>query len=648
MRQGDLGKTRSRLSSLTRGLVGLSFADLAALLLVLFAHSGDPADWLITVAQALTAALFLLAVASLSSGVSDAWRSFPNHRRVIIFLVAITAITLLAHAYIIGSPPASDQRTPVSGGVGSRLTSVDTSGTSPNTTPLVTLDSRVVGTELSVDVTASGSDPIVVTGVQVQGGLTGSGFGGEATFQNPLQPGSSATGTWNVTSPVANLTLDYQSLNCYSTSSRNYGCIMDEVFYVPEGMGILAGQHCSTGAGAPTDCHLEHPPLVPALLAAGMAVFGEYNAVGWRVMPAILGTFCIPLLFGVAWKSSGSKTIAYLSATLLALDVMFFSQSSAGLLDIPPVFFGLAAFFVYFADLRVWKIDRYVLAGVFLGLAGLAKETAVFFALAFLTFVLLFGEGRRRRRLFDVFKVGLVVALVFAAGMQAYDSSLATSQYSNFTHNVQYIFSYGSSLIADKLACQPTTGYWCKFPSDAGGPPILPTDWLLYYSPVAYFATSVCPNSVNGTCVSGSYVAIAYYGVTNLLVTWTVFVWVPLVAYALYRHYRKKGPKLEDFGFSGEQPALQGDDRFAALALTLFLWNYIPYIFLFFAGRVTYPFYIIPALPALAMGASYWLSRTWFPRWLMWVFVAMVFGFFFVYFPDKSFLPQWLRILIGH
>ena len=644
MRRGEVGDSRLSFSRLTRWLAGLSFLDLGALLLVVLAHQAASADWLIPVAEGLTVALFLLTVASLGSGISDSWRSFPSHRGVIVFLVAITAATLIAHAYIIGNPPAADQRTPVSGAIGTELASVDKSGA----VPIVTVVSQQSGGVLSVSVSATGSDAVVVTGVQVPAPLAVGGFGGQATFQNPLQPGATATGNWNVTSPVTNLTLDYQSLNCYSTTNHEYGCIMDEVFYVPEGMGILSGQHCSTGAGAPTDCHLEHPPLVPALLAAGMAIFGEYNAAGWRVMPALLGTFSIPLLFGIAWKSSGSKKLAYLSAILLGVDVMFFSQSSAGLLDIPEVFFGLAAFFVYFADLRLWKFDRYVLAGVFLGVAGLAKETAVFIALAFMTYVLLFGEERRRVRLYRVLKVTLVVALVFVGGVQAYDSTLATAQYVNFTHNIQYIFSYGSSLVADKLACQPATGYWCKFPNDPSGPPILPTDWLLYYSPVAYYATSVCPNSVNGTCVGGSYVSIAYYGVTNLLETWTVFVWVPLVAFALYGYFRRRVPKLEHYGFEAPKPVNQGEVRFAGLALILFMWNYIPYIFLFLAGRVTYPFYIIPAIPAIAMGAAYWLSRPWFPRWLIWFYVATVFTFFFLYFPDKAFLPQWLRILIGH
>jgi hypothetical protein len=30
------------------------------------------------------------------------------------------------------------------------------------------------------------------------------------------------------------------------------------------------------------------------------------------------------------------------------------------------------------------------------------------------------------------------------------------------------------------------------------------------------------------------------------------------------------------------------------------------------------------------------------------VYLIMVFVFFFVYFPSKAFLPDWLRVIIGH
>jgi hypothetical protein len=87
--------------------------------------------------------------------------------------------------------------------------------------------------------------------------------------------------------------------------------------------------------------------------------------------------------------------------------------------------------------------------------------------------------------------------------------------------------------------------------------------------------------------------------------------------------------------------------KFAALALVLFLWSYLPYIVLWIYGRVTYPFYILPAVPAIATGAAYFVTRDWFPRHVSWFYLAAAFSWFFWYFPLKDFLPVFLRAALG-
>ena len=613
-----------------RLLVALTFADLAAFLVAAYAHALTSEEVLVLPAEVLGAALGLLAGAALLVGVAHAWLAYPQHRRPVAFVVAITLATLLAHAYVIGTPTLSSQQS-VAGAVG---TTIYSSFKDDLGHPQLTVSSTLEGEQLSVTVQATGdllyngkayAYPTLITPQ-----ATGPGFSSQPSFGSPLEPGSSATGTWTVTGRPTEINVTFAELDCYDAKSQSYGCIMDEIYYVPYGMTIFAGTQCFTGGGAPNGCHLEHPPLAPALIAAGMEVFGEYNVVGWRMMPAILGSFSIPLLFGMAWKASGNKKIGYLSATLLSLDVMFFAQSGAAVLDIPEVFFILAGFFAYFAKLRVWKLDRYVIAGVLFGLAGLAKEVAVFMLLAFMTYILLFEEGSRRSRIDSVLKVSLLVGLVLVGGLQAYDSALATSAYPNFLHNVNYILGYGSGL---------TTGCpWnCGWSDAATGGYITPLNWFTYYSPVAYFK------------VYTTYIFVSYYGVTNLLVSWTVFDWVPLAANTLYRYSRR--PK----GTPGAQPpdeiasAKEREAKFAGLALVTFLWGYLPYyVILFLMDRVTNPFYVIPAIHAIAMGAAFWVSRDWFPKKLMAVYLVMVFVFFLIYFPDKGFLPVWLRIIIGH
>ena len=646
-----------RLRRTLRFLLIAVFADLALFVAIVYAHAVTSAPGLVPMAAISAAILLVLSLGALGAGLAYSWRAYPQHRQAIVFVAAMTLVVLIAHSYVINTPPASDQRAPVTGAIGAHLVSSDVGDGS---TPLLTVDSSIAGQNLTVVATASGSQAIADLVLNAPNAVSGPGFGNRATFASPLESGESVTGTWLVSGQASNLSVSYQSLNCYSTSSLEYGCIMDEIFYVPEGMALLNGQQCSTGVNAPPDCHLEHPPLVPALLAAGMAVFGQFSAVGWRFAPALLGTFSIPLLFGLAWKISGSKRIAYLSAILLAVDVMFFSQSGGALLDAPEVFFGLAAFFAYFAGLKVWKFDKYVISGAILGLAGLAKETAIFMALALLTYILVFEDEKIRHRSFAVLKVAAVVAAVFIVGLQAYDSVLVSPSLpgttscpmngNTFVQQIGYMLCYGASLNA---GCP----WACGWKDNNLGTYITPFNWVTYYSPIAYLRTvvSVCPNSVNGVCQGGeySYVSVAYYGVTNFLETWTIYVWIPLVGYALYRHSRQKQPTLEVFGL--ESPGtttprlpLEGELRFAAFTLVFFLWSYLPYVALFFADRVTYPFYFLPAVPAMAMGTTYWLTRNWFPKWLIYVYVATAFVFFFIYFPYKGFLPDWLRVLIGH
>ncbi len=634
-RPGNVGLSRSLLPLL---LVAV-FVDLLILVGVLVAHAGTGSSLLLLPALFLTLSLALLSASSLVLGTWYAYLVFPGARRPIAFIAILTLGTLLAHLYIINAPQASQSGT-LSGSVGTVLQDGH-----------ITVNSTLVGQQLMVRVQATGGSAIAGVGISVNSiSLPSSGLNPDPSYTVPLGADYTATGTWSVQGPVDKLAISYEYLTCYDASKMTYGCIMDESYYVPEAQAMLAGQHCSTSL---PNCHMEHPPLSAAIIAGGMALFGEYNAFGWRILPVLLGTFSIPLLFGIAWKVSGNRRTAYFATLLFALDVMFFSQSSAALLDVPMAFFGILAFFTYTWGVGFWKFDKYVVTGAMLALAGLSKETAVFLALGLFTYHLLLGEGSRRQRFLSAAKMAVVLAIVFSVGLQTYDSLLASPSVPTFVDQVRYMLSYGSGLIAKQLACSPTTGYWCKFANNPGGAPILPTDWILYYNPVTYYATSVsvCPNVVGGVCQGGaySYVGLAYYGVTNLIVTWSLFIWAPIAAFLLWRQFRGNQTSLERFGFATSSGAgVSADLKMAALALIWFLWNYVPYIFIFIFGRVTYPFYLVPAIPALALGAGFLLTRGWFPPRLAVVYLLMALVFFFVYFPDKAFLPDYLRALIGH
>jgi len=414
------------------------------------------------------------------------------------------------------------------------------------------------------------------------------------------------------------------------TSAQKPGCVMDEVFYVPAAQSLLTGKQCAPYAD---NCNMEHPFLGKAFIAAGIAIFGM-DDVGWRIFNALLGSLSVPLLFALVFRLSGNKRLSYFSTVLFASDTMFFVHSSIALIDVPSVFFSLLAFVVYFWPSRFWLIDNALASGFALGLALLSKETAIFALGVLFTHQLIFAEGSPGYALRQTAKLVGGAALFFFAGLQVYDSLYASAAVPTFAQHLEFIFRYGSSLNCPPLAMAVVSncGMWTDPVLKAF---ITPLDWLAYYSPVSYLVTTVTVSFGSGTAeTSLNYIGIGFYGVNNVIVLWMVFAWVPLALYQL-RKGRRPG--------EGQTPEL----KTILFALLWFAWSYLPYIALWAYGRVTYPFYILPAVPAIPIGAAYFISREWFPRKMALIYLIAAAGWFFLYFPVKDFLPVYIRALVG-
>ncbi len=410
--------------------------------------------------------------------------------------------------------------------------------------------------------------------------------------------------------------------DCFDKTKGVFGCVMDEVYYVPASQNILSGVQC---APYQDNCNLEHPFLGKAFVAAGIATFGLTD-FGWRFFQVILGTACIPLLFSVVIKLSGDRRVAYYSSILLAGDTMFFVHSGAALIDIQPIFFALVAFLMYLLNLRFWKVDGFVLAGVFMGLAGLSKETAIFLFAALLSYHAIFSRGSFRDWVSSSLKMAIPAGVVFVVGLQIYDS-LYAGAFPSFLQDIQFVLSYGSGLLGP------------GWTDPVLNSPITPLSWLTFYSPVGYFLTHVTQTITSGSSQSQLvYTDVGYYGITNMLVVWTVFAWAPYVLYQAIKRRRLAGG-VSDAGSRALQTGL--------FALIWFAWTYIPYLALWIYGRVTYPFYFLPAIPALAIGSSYFITRSWFSSKIALVYLLAVCGWFFLFYSDKSFLPIWLRAILG-
>jgi len=169
------------------------------------------------------------------------------------------------------------------------------------------------------------------------------------------------------------------------------------------------------------------------------------------------------------------------------------------------------------------------------------------------------------------------------------------------------------------------------------------------------------------------YISLGYWGTPSFFEIWLTYLWVPYVLYLTIRRWRTSrmsamipqptaepgtNLSLDDAPLFRETPSLaamqapeassEGMFRLGWFALLWFVMTYFPYFALYYYGRVTYPFYLVPAMPAIAIGSAFVLSRKWFPREVAYILLGGVFLWFFLYYPDKSFLPTWLRMIMGH
>jgi hypothetical protein len=608
-------------------LAAVSLIDLLSMLVIVGYHAYHPASVATAVLDPMT---FILAGASSAATVLAlvyALLSYPAYRKTVLLLALIVLGIFGAHLYTINLPSLYVTHT-LSGQVGQTARNDQLS-----------MSSTLSGSALSVTIADTGGDAIGSLSLAIGDSvLPSSGLKTVPTPTHALQPGSQDEGSWTLRPvPTGPITLTYEDLTCYATDKQVDGCVMDEVYYVPAAQTMLSGEKCAPYAD---NCNLEHPFLSKAFIAAGIAMFGN-DALGWRIFEVILGTMSIPLLFALCWVITKNQQLSLFAAFLLAFETLFFVHSSIAVIDVGTIFFSLLGFLFYFAKVRWWRFGTMTLTGAAFGLAALYKETAIFPFLVLLLYHLFLAPGSRREIAVSTTKLAASVVLVFVVGLQIYDGAFGSGVATSFLGQIEFILKYGASLVMTPsgnfclFRYTPQTSNSCGWIDSVLNAPITPFNWVTYYSPIGYLITNVRVSSATG---SYTYVSAGYYGVTNQFEVWLVYLWG---AYTAYLWWKSKG-----VNFSSESEAREF--QVARLALLWFLVIFVGYLGLFFYGRITYPYYFISAVPSLAIGGAYCLTRSWFPRPVAYIFLAGVFLWFFIFYPDKSFLPTQVRVFLGH
>ena len=146
------------------------------------------------------------------------------------------------------------------------------------------------------------------------------------------------------------------------------GYIFDEVYYAKDANSLIQhGVELNEQGGAD---FIVHPPLGKWLIGIGIKIFGN-NEFGWRIIPALVGTACVILIYLIAQRLFNSIFLSSTAAALMALDGLALVMSRVALLDIFLIFFILLAFYFILTN-NLW------LSGIAIGLAGASKWSGFF------------------------------------------------------------------------------------------------------------------------------------------------------------------------------------------------------------------------------------------------------------------------------
>ncbi len=383
----------------------------------------------------------------------------------------------------------------------------------------------------------------------------------------------------------------------------NGSLIFDESYYVNAarillGWPVAADAHYA-GATAGLDPNLEHPPLGKLLIALSMQVFGD-NGVGWRVPSVIAGMASLAAVYGIVRAAGETARLGVLVVAFLALENLSLVHARIGTLDMISIAPTLIAAWL---ALR----GRWALAGVFLAFGLLVKLTALYGLLAILILLAIQLVDRWRRdrriRLVDLrpaLTVTLVSGVLMLAGLWALDARY--TRYANPVEHIVHMFEYGANL---------------RSPVDRAGicstNDSLPWEWPFNQCQITYLRVDVTVRA--GDKVLSKVPSIDFRGAMNPLLVGAI----PLAfLFTGWLAWRKK-------------------HRLALWAVAWAAANYLPYVALsFFNHRITYIYYILPVIPAIAIAVALLLRRSSLPRLVTGGFiVAFVIGFL-AYFPFRT------------
>ncbi len=379
------------------------------------------------------------------------------------------------------------------------------------------------------------------------------------------------------------------------------GLIFDEAYYVNAARVIIGipGTNHYEDAALGFDPNTEHPALGKLLIAASMSVLGD-NSVAWRLPSVIFGLIALVAVYLIARDTAKTSWMPVLVTGLVAFDNLTFVHGRSGTLDmlmLAPLLLGS------WLALR----RRCILAGVAMGIALLIKITAIYGIGAVLLYLLLTDglewlRARRRPTIDDVRGVvGFVVITlsIMLGGLTLLDAAL--SQFPSPVDHIARIVTYGANLKA------PFTVGICPEADSR------PWQWLFNDCEIGYYRTDVTTRA--GDVVTGKFSSIDFRGALNPVLASSIPIAALFTAWYAWKTR----------------------DRLALWAVAWGAANYGPYVLLaLLTPRIMYIYYVLPLVPAAAIGLALLLTRAGLPKPVRWGYLLAYAAGFVALFPFRT------------
>ena len=283
------------------------------------------------------------------------------------------------------------------------------------------------------------------------------------------------------------------------------GLIFDEAYYVNAsrvvlGLPVAEDAHYA-GSPAGLDPNIEHPPLGKVLIAGSMAIFGD-GPLGWRLPSIIAALIAIAAVYLIVRASGETAALAFGIAGFVAFDNLTFVHGRIATLDM----LVLAPILV-----AAWLAlrERWLLAGVLVGLGFLVKLSALYGLLAIgaLLAMRAIGNWRRERRvpMADARAAVLLVAGVAVVGLVGL--WLLDLRFTTFTSpldHVRHMVEYGASLKEPDFA-----------PGSVRGRRAHPWQWLINDCKINYLSVDSIVR--DGETIVARITAVEFRGAMNPL-----------------------------------------------------------------------------------------------------------------------------------